>query len=94
MQLKREEGYFQKLLLMLDLKVISPEKEILSRKVDSVELPGSVGRFVILNNHAPIITSLQKGFIIYKVGEEITSIEVSGGFAEVKENVVTVCVEQ
>jgi len=78
---------------MLDLKIISPEKELLSRKVDSVELPGTLGRFVVLNNHAPIISSLSKGRIIYKVGEEATAIEIGGGFAEVNNNSITVCVD-
>ena len=75
------------------LKIISPVKEILSAEVESVELPGSLGRFEVLPGHAPLISSIEKGQINYKVGGKAAAVPVNSGFAEVKDNVVTVCVE-
>lgn len=79
----------------MKLIVLSPEKELLSADVVAVELPGSKGRFEILANHAPLVTSLAKGEVKWKTEMELDFelMEVEGGFAEVKENVVTVCVE-
>lgn len=75
------------------LNIISPESTILDEMVDNVTLPGSVGPFMVLKNHAPIISSLEKGVIKYKIHDEIHSISIASGFVEVKSNVVMVCVE-
>jgi len=78
---------------MLTLKIISPEKEILNQEVELVELPGLMGRFEVLKNHAPLISPLVKGVISYKNASSRRSIEVESGFAEVRDNVITVCIE-
>lgn len=61
--------------------------------VSAVTLPGSSGRFTILLNHSPIISSLQKGQIKYTSEGVTTELEVSEGFVEGKENNITVCIE-
>ena len=78
--------------MTLTLKILSPEREVLSTGADSVELPGSLGRFEILRNHAPLISSLDAGTIRYAVGNEWHEISCPGGFAEVRDNTVTVCI--
>ena len=75
------------------LEIYTPTGVIFNGEVTSVTLPGTKGLFTILYNHGAIISSLTKGKIKYTVNEEISTIEVSGGFAEVKNNVVTVCLE-
>lgn len=63
-------------------------------KVLSVKLPGTEGEFSILPNHAPLISSLQKGEISYEIEKgspEVVVIE--SGFVEVKKNIVTICAE-
>ena len=77
---------------MLTLKIISPEREVLSEKVDLVELPGSQGRFEVLRDHAPLVSSLDEGVIRYVVGAESREVPCPGGFVEVGNNVVTVCI--
>lgn len=77
----------------IKLNIISPESTILDEMVDNVTLPGSVGPFMVLKNHAPIISSLEKGVIKYRLNDEIHSIPIASGFVEVKNNVVMVCVE-
>lgn len=75
------------------LEIFTPDGIIFNDKVASVALPGTKGGFSVLHNHAPIISSLTKGSIIYKVNDDSSTIEVNGGFVEVKNNVVTVCLE-
>ena len=78
---------------MLKLRIISPEKMIFEGEVESVTLPGTSGSFTVLNNHAPIITSLEKGKIIYRGTNGSYESMISSGFAEVKDNILSVCVE-
>lgn len=79
---------------MLKLKIVSPERIEFEGEVESVKVPGTLGQFEILTNHAPIISSLEKGKVVYTLpGGEKKPIEISGGFVEVQRNVVSVCVE-
>ena len=50
---------------MLYLKIISPEKTLFSGDVESVLVPGTVGEFEILKDHAPIISTFEEGRVIY-----------------------------
>jgi F-type H+-transporting ATPase subunit epsilon len=77
----------------MNLEIISPERIIYSGEVNSVTLPGASGLFTILDHHAPIISVLKKGALTYKVGGKEKTIEINSGFAEVKQNVVSVCIE-
>lgn len=78
---------------MLKLKIISPEKVIYDGEVESVTVPGTLGSFEILNNHAPIISSLANGKVDYVTKDGSHSVDVEGGFVEVKKNEVSLCVE-
>lgn len=79
---------------VLTLRVISPKEVVFEGPADMVGLPGTQGAFTVLHNHAPLITTLEKGLITYREsgvqGDEKT-IEISGGLASVDRNVVTVC---
>ncbi len=79
--------------MSLKLKIISPERIVFSGEVDSIKVPGTNGQFEVLNNHAPIISSLGKGFVEYSFNGGKNQFEVSGGFIEVKDNDVSLCVE-
>ncbi len=79
---------------MLKLKIVSPEKVEFDGEVQSVFVPGTSGKFEILNDHAPIISSLEKGIVEYVLaGGERKQLEIMGGFVEVQKNKVSVCVE-
>ena len=79
---------------MLKLKIVSPEKIEFEGEVESVLVPGTLGQFEIRTNHAPIISSLDKGKVVYSLpGGEKKSLEICGGFVEVQKNVVSLCVE-
>lgn len=77
----------------LILDVISPERTLVHASVDSVELPGSKGRFEVLRDHAALISSLEKGQVTYRVGEKTESLGISSGFVEVNDYHVVACVE-
>ncbi len=78
---------------MLHLTIVSPEKVVFKGEVESVLVPGTLGDFEILTDHAPIISSLEKGKVEYATNEGKRQLEVNGGFVEVKKNEVSLCVE-
>ena len=75
------------------LDVISPERTLVHAMVDSVELPGTNGRFEVLKDHAALISSLEKGRVTYRIGEKKESVDISSGFVEINDNHVVACVE-
>ncbi|KJF43984.1 MULTISPECIES: ATP synthase F1 subunit epsilon [Draconibacterium] len=78
----------------MHLEIITPDKKVFEGEVKLIQLPGSKGGFEILKNHAPIISTLEKGVlkIIEKSGEE-QHFEVDGGVIENKANKIIVLVE-
>ena len=75
----------------MTLKIISAEQIEFEGEVDQVTLPGALGSFQILNNHAALISSLVPGTMSYVVGEATEDREIKGGIVDVKDNVVSVC---
>ena len=63
------------------------------RQVTRVELPGDMGRFVVLRDHAPLISSLVEGDIVFGGDGQDESVHISSGFVEVVDNHVIACVE-
>ena len=77
----------------MKLEIISPEKVLYIGTAELVTLPGLQGSFTILERHAPIISGLDKGRLLYRNEGKDVSIKVEGGFVEAKNNAVTVCIE-
>ena len=75
------------------LEILSAEEKIFSGEVDSVILPGTDGQFQILNNHAPIISSLTNGEIKYSDKSKNETLEINGGIVEVLDNNVSALIE-
>ena len=78
---------------MLKLTIVSPERIEFTGEVESVLVPGTMGQFEILTDHAPIISTLGKGFVEYGTQEGKQRLDILGGFVEVKQNEVSLCVE-
>ena len=79
---------------MLKLKIVSPERIEFEGEVESVLVPGTLGQFEILTNHAPIISSLDKGRVVYMLpGGKKKPLDICGGFVEVQKNIVSLCIE-
>lgn len=79
--------------MSLKLKIVSPERIEFDGEVESVLVPGTLGQFEILKDHAPIISSLSVGDVEYTTSNGKKQIHVTGGFVEVQKNVVSLCVE-
>lgn len=75
------------------LEVLTPDKKVFSGEVSSVTVPGAKGSFEVLNNHAPIISTLDKGTVKIKAKEGNQELNISGGVIEVFSNKVVVLVE-
>lgn len=77
----------------MTLTVISSYDTLLSGEADSVTLPGVKGSFTVLKNHAPLISVLTAGKLVYKMNNgESREISIKGGLADIAENKISVCV--
>ncbi len=74
----------------INLEVITPEKLALREAVDEVVLPGLTGELGILPDHEPLITQLKTGILTYRQGGAQQKLHVSGGFAEILGDKVSV----
>jgi F-type H+-transporting ATPase subunit epsilon len=74
----------------LNLEIITPERRVLSEKVDEIVVPGLEGELGILPQHTPLISQLQTGILSYRQGTEKKMVHVSGGFVEVLPDQVAV----
>lgn len=76
------------------LEIITPEKKLFTGEIKLVQVPGTKGSFEILNNHAPIISTLEKGEIKIKDPEgENSFFEIDGGVIEAKSNNIIILAE-
>ena len=76
------------------LEIISPDKKLYSGEADLIQVPGSKGSFEILKNHAPIISTLEKGQIkIIAPDGNLTKFDIDGGVIEAKNNKIIVLAE-
>ncbi|MFD0931526.1 F0F1 ATP synthase subunit epsilon [Psychroflexus salinarum] len=91
----------------MHLEIVSPEQIILSEEVKSVNVPGINGEFQILDNHAPVVSVLQKGTI--KLDSSVTlpkkskdkfyekdsklNFDISGGVIELQDNKVVILID-
>ncbi|MBR9920012.1 MAG: hypothetical protein GYB31_04175 [Bacteroidetes bacterium] len=64
----------------MNVSILSPEKEIFKGPIKSVKVPGTLGQFQVLKNHAPIVSSLQPGKIevVTSAGEHVYYNEETG----------------
>ncbi|MFQ3580026.1 MAG: ATP synthase F1 subunit epsilon [Bacteroidales bacterium] len=76
------------------VEVITPEKKLFSGESTYINLPGTKGSFGMLNNHAPIVSTLQKGKlkIVEKGGKEVL-FDINGGVIESSKNKVIILAE-
>jgi F-type H+-transporting ATPase subunit epsilon len=72
------------------LRVVTPSRLLLDEEVDEVTAPGELGEFGVLPNHIAFLTTLVPGEMSYKQGATKHTLAVSGGYAEVLDNVMTV----
>ena len=77
-----------------DLTIISAESKVFEGKVENILVPGMVGDFLVMANHAPCISSIRPGFLEFSEGtSDKQKYFVSGGIIEVINNMVSVLVD-
>jgi F-type H+-transporting ATPase subunit epsilon len=79
--------------MSLTLEIITPDGQLYQGEVQSATFPGASGTFQVLENHAPIISSLNKGPMAYVDDEGTHNLEIDGGVVEVLNNKITILAE-
>ena len=75
------------------LEVVTPDRLVLSTEADVVVCPGVEGQFGVLVGHIPFLSALEIGEMYYRQGGKTEFLAVSGGFAEVTSEKVTIVAE-
>ena len=78
----------------LNFTLVSPERELMSREVDQVDIPGTEGWIGVLANHSPLMTTLAAGMVKIRDGSDEKRIFVRGGFAEISPAGLTILAEE
>ncbi len=77
----------------MKLEILTPDSKIFEGEVRSVTVPGTMGSFEVLNDHAPIISTLEDGKVIIRTDKEEETIFIKGGVIEVLNNHIMVLAE-
>jgi F-type H+-transporting ATPase subunit epsilon len=75
------------------LEVVTPDRLVLTTEADVVVCPGVEGQFGVLVGHIPFLSALEIGEMYYRKGGQTEYLAVSGGFAEVTGEKVTIVAE-
>jgi F-type H+-transporting ATPase subunit epsilon len=78
--------------MVMNIRVLTPDRVICSTTADEVVLPGLTGQVGVLDGHAALITALDTGLLRIKLNNKWTPIILCGGLAEIDKNQVTVLV--
>jgi len=77
----------------MTLEILTPYKKVYEGEVTAVTVPGTLGSFQILRDHAPIISTLEDGPVIIKNKTDEEIIVIKGGVVEVLKNKIIVLAE-
>lgn len=77
----------------MKLEILTPDKKVFEGEVRSVTVPGTMGSFEVLKDHAPIVSTLEDGKVIIRTGSEEQTILIKGGVIEVLNNNIMVLAE-
>lgn len=80
--------------MTLQVCIMTPDKIFCNQKAEEIILPTNTGQMGVLTNHAPLITALDIGVMLMRTNKEWSSIALMGGFALVKQNQVTLLVNE
>jgi len=75
------------------LHVYTPERELVDAEVREVTAQGAFGEIGILPDHAALVTALEPGILSYREDGQLVRLALGAGFAEVRDNVMTVLAE-
>lgn len=78
---------------MLKFELVSPERMLASTEAQAVTIPGMMGEMTAMSDHAPFLTTLRPGYVTV-TGAENARYFVTGGFAEISDNTVSLLAEE
>ena len=78
----------------LKFELVSPERKLASAEAQSVTVPGIAGDLTAMPNHAPYLTTMRPGYVVVREAGAETSYFVTGGFAEISPEAVSVLAEE
>lgn len=74
----------------MQVDILTPDKVLFSGEATSVKLPGSAGQFEVLNNHAPLVSSLDAGNVRVRSAQGDQNFAIKGGVVEVTKDKVVI----
>ena len=77
----------------IQLEIVTPERQVYSDTVDSVQVPGSEGELGVLPHHAPLVSTLGVGELRFRKDGAEESFAIVGGFLQVRPDRVVVLAE-
>lgn len=77
----------------MKLEILTPDKKVFEGEVVSVTVPGTMGSFEVLKDHAPVISTLEDGKVIIRTDQNEEIVFISGGVIEVLNNTIMVLAE-
>jgi ATP synthase F1 epsilon subunit len=80
--------------MAIQVYILTPDCIFYNENAEELVLPTSTGQIGVLNDHAPLITALDIGPILLRKETTWTAFALMGGFALVKENQVTILVNE
>jgi F-type H+-transporting ATPase subunit epsilon len=78
----------------LNFELVSPERKLASVEAEAVTIPGMLGDLTAMANHAPFLTNLRPGYVVVRNGTSEDGYFVTGGFAEISNNAISVLAEE
>ena len=78
----------------MNITILTPDQEVFEGKINSVKVPGVSGQFEVLENHAPIVSALEKGDVrVIQADGKTLSFQIERGFIEVLDNNISLLVQ-
>ena len=80
-------------MAVLQAQILTPNGSLFEGEVTGVKMPGVMGSFEVKANHAPIVSTLEKGNVLIRKNDGDVTYTISGGFVEVAKNKLTLLAE-
>src|SRR6476469_4222149 len=80
--------------MSLQVCIMTPDRIFWNDQAEEIILPTNTGQMGVLSNHAPLITALDIGVMLIRTKKNWISLALMGGFALVKQNQITVLVNE
>jgi ATP synthase F1 epsilon subunit len=80
--------------MSLQVCIMTPARVFWNEEAEELILPTNTGQMGVLSNHAPLITALDIGAMMIRTKQDWQAVALMGGFALVKNNQVTILVNE